>query len=236
MQTSPSFRGISMLANLLYICYTYYIPYNIRYKNKERQTRCGSMGEKMCTRKACRNQITKKARSRVAATIIFVILIAMAVTACGNNVPANNAGNSQTQTTGKDGNEAFGIGEVAETKNIKVSMVSVTESTGSEFNKPADGNVFVLCEFEITNDSDSELSISSMLSFTAYCDDYACSYSLGALMEKGNSNQLDGTVAAGKKFKGVIGYEVPVGWEKLEVHFTPDIWSQDTLVFAAANS
>ena len=45
-----------------------------------------------------------------------------------------------------------------------------------------------------------------MMSFEAYCDDYTCTFSLGALMEKGNKNQLDGTVAAGKIL--VDGYGV----------------------------
>lgn len=212
------------------------------------------MGEKMCTCKACGNQMAKKAdfcpncgvknkkgKPVVVAVLILVVLIIIAAAAGGNNAPAKGEDNLQTQannnkdtqTTAKDENDAFGIGETAEMKKIKVSMVSVTESVGSEYNKPAEGNVFVLCEFEIANDSDSEITVSSMLSFTAYCDDYTCTYSLAALMEKGSSNQLDGTVAAGKKLKGVIGYEVPADWEKMEIHFTPDVWSNDAIVFAA---
>ena len=57
--------------------------------------------------------------------------------------------------------------------------------------------------------------------------------SLTALMEKGNKNQLDGTVAAGKKFNGVIGYEVPADWKELEVRFTPDFWSGKEIIFVA---
>ena len=37
-----------------------------------------------------------------------------------------------------------------------------------------------------------------------------------ALLEKGDKNQLDGTVAPGKKMNGVIGYEVPADWKELE--------------------
>ena len=75
-----------------------------------------------------------------------------------------------------------------------------------------------------------------MLSFEAYCDDYACPYSLSALLEKGNKNQLDGTVAAGKKLKGVVGYEVPANWKELEISFTPDVWSGKDIVFIATNN
>jgi len=63
------------------------------------------------------------------------------------------------------------------------------------------------------------LSISrETLSFDAYCDDYACEYSFGAIME--TSKQLDATIASGKKYQGQIGYEVPKDWKKMEVKIT----------------
>ena len=112
-------------------------------------------------------------------------------------------------------------------------MLEINESTGSMFNKPSDGNVFVIAQFEIENVSNNEINVSSILSFEAYCDDYACNFSLGALLEKGNMNQLDGTVAPGKKLNGIIGYEVPADWATLEVHFTPNVYSGKDIVFIA---
>ena len=127
----------------------------------------------------------------------------------------------------------YGVGEPAEDKNITVTLISVTESTGSAYNTPTEGNVFLICEFEIENDSSKEISISSMMSFDAYCDDYACNFSLSALLEKGNKNQLDGTVASGKKFNGVVGYEVAADWREFEIHFTPDFWFGKDIIFVA---
>ncbi len=43
--------------------------------------------------------------------------------------------------------------------------------------------------------------------------------------------QLDGTVAPGKKIKGVIGYEVPVEWKEIEIHFTENVWSSNKMEF-----
>ncbi len=127
----------------------------------------------------------------------------------------------------------FLIGEAADLKNVVVTLTGVQESMGSQFNTPGSGNVFVLCEFEIENNTQSELTVSSLLSFAAYCDDYSVNYSLGAAMERGNKNQLDGQIAAGKKMNGVIGYEVPTDWKELEIHFTPDVWFGNDLVFVA---
>ena len=112
-------------------------------------------------------------------------------------------------------------------------MLNVSESAGSTFNTPADGNVFVICEFEIENKSAKDIAISSMMSFEAYCDNYTCTYSLAALLEKENKNQLDGTVASGKKFNGIIGYEVPENWKELEIRFTPDFWSGKEIIFVS---
>lgn len=135
---------------------------------------------------------------------------------------------TETQTEEKD---TFGIGEVAEMNDIQVTMVNYTESEGSEYNKPSDGNEFVLVEFEIANNSDSEMTVSSMASFEAYTDDYALNYSLNAAVDNPDANQLDGTIAAGKKMNGVIGYEVPKDWKNLEIHFTDNVWSSNKFKF-----
>lgn len=216
------------------------------------------MSEKLSTCKSCGQQVAKHAKTcphcgaknkrgnPILIGIIAVVLLIAVVAATGDsdepkkvdsNLPAQTqqGGSQETENTAKEESNAFAVGETAELRDITVSMVSVTESTGSTFNTPTEGNVFVLCEFEIANNSDKEITVSSMMSFEAYCDDYTCTYSLGALMEKGNKNQLDGTVAAGKKFNGVIGYEVPADWQELEVHFTPDFWSGKDIVFVAAN-
>lgn len=129
----------------------------------------------------------------------------------------------------------FKVGDTVELNDVTVKFIGVSEKKGSQYNKPEDGNIYVLCEFEIVNNSKKELAVSSMLNFEAYCDDYACDYSLGALIEKGNKEQLDGSVPAGKKMKGVVGYEVTKEWKELEVHYTLDFWTDSKIIFIATN-
>lgn len=213
---------------------------------KTKLTTCKVCGEQVAkTAKTCPHCGAKIKKSHPVAIGIAVvlILIAVAVSTGESDTPkkvdstasVQNPAKATTQVTEESKNEksAFLLGETAEQKNVQVTLASVTESDGSAYNKPTDGNVFVLCEFEIANNSDKEINISSMMSFDAYCDDYTCNYSLTALLEKGNKNQLDGTIAAGKKFNGVIGYEVPADWNELEVHFTPDFWSGKDITFIA---
>lgn len=211
------------------------------------------MREKMCLCKACDHEIAKSAKTCpycgarnkkkhpiLVGLLVFIILISVFGASAESDEPMLVGRNEYTPVETVNNAEGSGTndnffrtGEVAELNQVVVSMVNVSESTGSAYNTPTDGNVFVLCEFEIANNSDQEISVSSMLSFEAYCDDYTCTYSLAATLEKGNKNQLDGTVAPGKKFNGVIGYEVPTSWQKLEVHFTPDFWDGKDIVFIA---
>lgn len=129
----------------------------------------------------------------------------------------------------------FSVGEIVDLNGVNASLLSITESTGGQFNAPDEGNVFVLLEFEIENNSDKDISVSSIMSFEAYCDDYAISQSLSGLMSVENKNQLDGSVAAGKKMNGVIAYEVPADWQQIEVSFTPDFWSGKDIKFVATH-
>lgn len=168
---------------------------------------------------------------------IFIVLVCFLLTvtlvACSNtttNEPKSveNYVEEKTQEETKEEvkESKFEVGEKVEFDNIIVTLVEVSENNGSTYNKPDDGNVYVLCEFEIENKSNSDITVSSALSFNAYCDGYVLGYSLNALIDKGNKNQLDGTVAAGKKIRGVVGYEIPVDWKELEIVYTPDLFGE----------
>lgn len=185
----------------------------------------------------------------IVAGVLIVLAIIGAVAGSGDNTPVKvedaEEKNSQSSTEGETEDNAsessdqtedleqtsFGVGETAEMNDIQVTLIGYEESSGSEYNAPSEGNVFMLINFEIANNSDTELNISSMMNFEAYADDYALNYSLNALLENDSANQLDGTIAAGKKMNGVIGYEVPADWSEMEIHFTDNVWSDGEFVF-----
>lgn len=74
--------------------------------------------------------------------------------------------------------------------------------------------------------SSKEINVSSLISFEAYCNDYSTSVSLSALSAFSDKNQLDGTVAPGKKMNGIVAYEVPADWSKLEIEYSPSFWGK----------
>lgn len=129
----------------------------------------------------------------------------------------------------------FGVGEQVDLNGVYVTLSDVSENAGSSFNKPSGENTFLVCSFDIENNSEKDITVSSLMSFEAYVDDYSTSLSITATIST-DKTQLDGTVAAGKKMSGVIGYEIPKDWKELEIYFTPDFWSGKEITFIASNS
>ncbi len=170
--------------------------------------------------------------------VIFGILLISAAIGGGSDdgEPKKVVDSTPVQSQDEDNNSAepekttFGVGEQVSLNDVVVTMNNVTESNGSQFNKPTDGNTFILCEFTIENNSEKDLAVSSLMCFEAYVDDYSTSMSLSASLESDKS-QLDGTVAAGKKMNGTIGYEAPADWKEIEVRFTPDFWRGKDITF-----
>lgn len=170
--------------------------------------------------------------------LILVVMLVVSVSGC---VTLNNTGEEPTMVGSNTNAQAtqaptqtpkqFKVGEIASLKDILVTFVGATESKGSEYNKPAEGNVFLICEFDIENKSDKEITVSSMLSFEAYVDDYSTDLSISGLIEKGNKQQLDGSIAAGKKMNGIIAYEVPSSYKEIEIKFSPDVWAGSDITF-----
>lgn len=130
----------------------------------------------------------------------------------------------------------FKVGETADIKGVQVTLVSVEQSDGSQYNKPADGKKFVILEFEIANNSKSDIAVSSIISFDTYCDDYSINQNFSAQLEKKDKTSLDGSVAASKKMNGILGFEVPNDWKNIEVTYTPDFWSGKKATFIAENN
>lgn len=171
--------------------------------------------------------------------VIFgILLIAVAVSGGGEDAekaePTKSSTASTTVETEPPKTEPpkteYSVGDKVELNDIVVTLVNVTESNGSTYNKPADGNVFILLEFTIENNSKKDISVSSIMSFESYVDDYTANMSFSAQLET-DKNQLDGTVAAGKKMNGVIGYEVGKDFKEFEIRFTPDFWAGKDIVF-----
>lgn len=134
------------------------------------------------------------------------------------------------EPTQEPNNDSYTVGDSISLDDVVVTLVDVVESNGKDFSTPSDGNVFVICEFTIENNSEDDIAVSSIMSFDAYVDDYATSMSMSAMLSS-DKPQLDGSIASGKKMNGVIGYEVGSEWENIEIRFIADFWSGNEFIF-----
>ena len=145
----------------------------------------------------------------------------------GTSQSASQASQAQSQPE----QTVFTVGDTVELNGVKTTLLSAEEYPGKQYMMPTDGNVFLVCQFEIENDSSAEINVSSMVSFNAYCDDYSVSLSVTGEMLEDSWKSLDGTVAPGKKINGVIAYEIPQDWQKMEISYTPSFWSGHDVQF-----
>lgn len=178
----------------------------------------------------------KKKKWPIIAGVIAVIII-IGAAAGGSSEPKKigDGSGSGTVTEGSTEKSKFAVGDVVELNGVQVTLVEVTESTGVQFFEPDEGNVFLICEFEINNQSSKDINVSSIMSFDAYCDDYSVNTSIMAASagKESGKTTLDGTVAAGKKMNGIISYEVSSEWKTLEITYSPDYWGNKSMTFEA---
>jgi len=128
----------------------------------------------------------------------------------------------------------FYAGETAEYKDVQVTLIGYEESNGNDWGKPESGKVFVFPEIEICNNSDEEISISSMISFECYVDDYKSDFSSNAFLAistEDGKQQLDGSIAPGKKLKGVLGIEASADWSTIEIYYKDNVWLDSNFSF-----
>ena len=188
------------------------------------------------TRKEAEEKSTKKKTRGCLGTVLIVFALLILIGAFGSMLSSDD---KPTKVDSGDSAEAteeekteFAVGETASLNDVEVTLVSAEESNGTQFLAPEDGNIYINLSFEITNNSDRDITVSSMLNFEAYCDDYSVNQSIsGAASNSNGKVTLDGNVASGKKMNGIITYEVPEDYQRLEVSFTPDFWKSKDIKF-----
>jgi len=126
---------------------------------------------------------------------------------------------------GGDVENAFHVGDIIETKGMKISYLKAAEYTGySEYFGPADGKKYIYIELEVENISDSDKNI-SYFSFECYADGASCNGYYGM------DDALSADLSAGRKAKGTIAFEVPKDAEVIEIEFEDNIWTDSKVIF-----
>lgn len=129
------------------------------------------------------------------------------------------------EATASASKDAYKVGDVVETKGLKITYLSADEyEESNQFMQPDEGMQYMSVELEVENTSDSDKAI-SFYSFQCYAD--------GALCEQfyGRDDALSATLSAGRKTKGTVTFSVPVDAKIVEVEFEDNIWTSNKIIF-----
>ena len=133
-----------------------------------------------------------------------------------------------------DADKAYGPQELVETDDLNIELTNVIEVQNSNMYSLDADNEYVIIEFSIENKDSKDLSLSSMMSFSTWCDGELCTISveaLGTAMLAGKM-QLDCVVDSGDSVTGIIGYEVPKDWKEIIVQYKGESIIGKTIDFA----
>lgn len=203
-------------------------------------------------RKGSNNKNRRKKGSPLKAillVLLFLIILGIVAHAMGwidfkkddkkNDKKSDDKKTVQTddKATGNDDSDSkdiYSVGEVADYNGVQIQLLGYEESAGNDWGAPADGNIFVFANLEVANNTDSEISVSSMASFDNYCGDYKLDYSSNAftaLSTDSEKQQMDGSIASGMRLNGYLCLEVPADWTSIEIHYSESIWSDSNIKF-----
>lgn len=203
---------------------------------------------KLC--KYCQSEISKKAKicpncrkkqggiGKTLAVVIFLFLIIGAASSGSESEKgtdenpkkvtneANDSDSENNETNNEDVKNEFVVGDVVETSNFEISFLSSSEyNPNNEFLKPQEGYVYWRFEFEFENISDSDQTVSSMIDWGCYADDYDMKQSwIG-------EDSLDAQLSAGKKAKGAIYFELPKEFANATLEYKTNYWNNNKVIF-----
>lgn len=176
----------------------------------------------------------KKKKHPILSIIISLLVFFFVIGSCGKSdteKPQKIDANTSSPTATKPASQIYGIGDRLEKGGVAVTLNDVYEVGPDIILEPAEGNVFVIFDLTIENNTDDDLTVSSIMCFKAYFDDFSAEYSLGAMSADSSNRQLDATLTPGKKIKGVVGFEAPENWKDAEITFEPEFFNSNVFTF-----
>ncbi len=125
---------------------------------------------------------------------------------------------------GEQAQTVFAIGDVIEIGDLTLTINEVTNPPGDSFNKPDEGNKFVVVDITIKNQGSAAVSVSSMLQMSLK-DDTGQGYDLDLMASAASGGTTpDGKIAPGETIRGQVGFQVPEDTTGLVFVFDADVW------------
>ena len=123
----------------------------------------------------------------------------------------------------------------SDTWNVKLLDTKKYDTVGETFTQKADdGKEFVIFYLEAENVS-SEDDYFNMLYFRSYIDGYLADQTI-LLSDVDGYSSMSGNVASGKKIKGYIAVQAPMGWNSVELIYDDGMFIENKVAeFAITN-
>src|SRR5690625_1774410 len=123
----------------------------------------------------------------------------------------------------------FDIDEKVELDNRVIQVTDVEKSDGDDFDKPKEGNEFVIVHVSIENNGDKEVSYNPL--------DFKMKNSNGQIEDTtfttidSDSSLSSGDLAPGGNVSGTLAFEQPIDDEELQLIFEASFWSDKEIIF-----
>lgn len=136
----------------------------------------------------------------------------------------------QEESIEEETEQVFNVGDSVELDGTIITVVNVEKSPGNEWDKPQEGNEFVIITVRYENNSDENISYNPF--------DFQIKNSQGQITEQafviteGWLTLNSGELAPGGKVEGTITFEAPIGDEGLQLIYTPNwLFDDKKIVF-----
>ncbi|CEG25768.1 DUF4352 domain-containing protein [Bacillus sp. B-jedd] len=123
--------------------------------------------------------------------------------------------------------EVFAVGEQVKLGDNILTVSKVAKSNGNDFDKPKAGHEFVIVTVEINNSGNENIAYNPF--------DFKMANSQGQIVDQAfttvdsDTALQSGELAPGGKVTGTLSFEQPAGDKGLQLHYTPDFWSDSTI-------
>lgn len=159
---------------------------------------------------------------------LIVVIVVAGIAGGGDssdngNTPTTTSNEETTNKKVEDVKEFYLVGEEVKLGNNVLIVNSVEKSNGSEWDKPKDGNEFVIVNVTIKNGGSSEISYNPF--------DFKMQNSKGQITDQAfttidtDTSLSSGNLATGGEVSGTIAFEQPVGDEALVLKYKANMFS-----------
>ena len=128
-----------------------------------------------------------------------------------------------TETAAPSAPESYSVGDVIDISDFVMVVLGWDILPANEFAEPDEGNQFVAVDLLLVNQTDSPVSVSTLLQmFLKDATSQKYNVDLFAQMAA-EGGSLDGELAAGERLRGKVGFQVPENATGLEFEFDPNL-------------